>query len=310
MPHEQQSLPVLGAAGSGASQPLNSSRHLLLAAFGCVPRDSVSRLLTLFVSTAEERKFTFTCHGEPRRPHGPLGATTLHQSVWRWNQPAEEGGQPSIGTPEGIPRTAVDAAQLGWEEKGSHLPDARVETGAWPWRHGFILRTGSCSCPASLRLLFCGPLAKRYSLHHEAVGLGPQQPDLAASPSTDVMGPRLGAQKVRLTTSICHRAPSLHFQARLLHGPRETSPHALLSILTSATAPTLPVPGTRASLSCPLCPSKSHSPSQAQGPSLESTALSLRGRDGPSLRFRTLFVLRFHRWSRWSKMPAVHGDTV
>lgn len=160
MPHEQQSLPVLGAAGSGASQPLNSSRHLLLAAFGCVPRDSVSRLLTLFVSTAEERKFTFTCHGEPRRPHGPLGATTLHQSVWRWNQPAEEGGQPSIGTPEGIPRTAVDAAQLGWEEKGSHLPDARVETGAWPWRHGFILRTGSCSCPASLRLLFCGPLAK------------------------------------------------------------------------------------------------------------------------------------------------------
>lgn len=35
--------------------------------------------------------------------------------------------------------------------RGAFLPDARMEVGAWPWRHGFILRPGSSNCPVSFK---------------------------------------------------------------------------------------------------------------------------------------------------------------
>lgn len=245
-------------------------------------RDSVSRLLTIIC-----------LHGRGKEVHVhlPRGAETPPRTSWSNYSPSER------LEVEPAPRggwTAVHRDTRGhlWTQPSS-VGRRRGATFQMPaWRrergHGGTASSSGRARATVLRHSACfsaDGLRSDIPLSHEATGLGPQQPDLAASPSTDVMGPRLGAQKVRLTTSICHRAPSLHFQARLLHGPRKTSPHALLSILTSATAPTLPVPGTRASLSCPLGPSKSHSPSQAPGPSLESTALSLRGRDGP------LFVL-------------------
>lgn len=50
----------------------------------------------------------------------------------------------------------------------------------------------------------------------------------------------------------------------------------------------------RASLSCPLHPSKSHAPSKAQGPSPESTAPTVRERDGPLSSFHSILCWCHH----------------
>ena len=220
-------------------------------------------------------EFTFTCGSEPSRPQGLPWATTLRQSLWWWNrhQPEEKHGRMAIWTPVGT----------AGRRRGAFLPAVCMEMGVWSRRHGSTLGTVSSNRPVSTQTVFLWTPLKAILSRPIA--------SWASVPSIQTQRPhytRRAGTHIRISKGPFH---SFHLLL-WLKPPRSDSPPPLSPLDFTACSPvrsTLsdhpPCAHSRGSLSCPLCPSRSHSPSEAQGPSPESTALTLQGRASPPSSF-------------------------
>lgn len=146
---------------------------------------------------------------------------------------------------------------------------------AWRWECGTV----SSNCPVSTQTVFLWTPLKAILSRPIA--------SWASVPSIQTQRPhytRRAGTHIRISKGPFH---SFHLLLWLTP-PRSDSPPPLSPLDFTACSPVRsnlsdhpPCAHSRGSLSCPLCPSRSHSPSEAQGPSPESTALTLQGRASP-----------------------------